>query len=67
MKEGHRRINKKVRQRCREINNRAGHREKLQPLLAQLQEVLQEQACETRVVNVTARYEDNPFDKIMVA
>jgi len=67
MKEVHRRINKKVRQLCREINNRAGNREKLQSLSAQLQEVLQEQACETRVVNVTAPYEDNPFDKIMVA
>jgi hypothetical protein len=60
------RMNEKVRRLCRAINNRADDREKLQTLVAQLQEVLREDWHETRAVRVTAK-SDNPFDKIILA
>jgi hypothetical protein len=59
------RVNEKVRRLCRAINNRADDRKKLQPLVAQLQDVLQEERYETRAVKVMAQ-SDNPFDKILL-
>jgi hypothetical protein len=59
------RLNEKVQRLCRDINNRADDREKLQTLVIQLQRVLGEQRFETRVAKFTAQ-RDNPFDKIMV-
>jgi hypothetical protein len=61
-------INENVRQLCRDINNRADDRKKLQTLLVRLQEVLREEQYETRVAKATAPTDnDDPFDKIMVA
>jgi hypothetical protein len=61
-------IHEKVRRLCRDINNRADDREKLQTLLVRLQDALLEEQYETRAVISTARTDDNdPFDKIMVA
>ncbi|HEV8047718.1 MAG TPA: hypothetical protein VGP35_08305 [Terriglobales bacterium] len=61
-------IHEKVRRLCRDINNRADDREKLQTLLVRLQDALLEEHYETRAVISTARTDDNdPFDKIMVA
>jgi hypothetical protein len=63
--DGH--IKDNVRQLCRDINNRAGDREKLQTLVVRLQNVLREEQYETKVVKVAAPASDDPFDKIMVA
>ena len=61
-------IHEKVRPICRDINNRADDREKLQTLLVRLQDALLEEQYETRAVISTARTDENdPFDKIMVA
>jgi hypothetical protein len=60
-------IHEKVRKLCRDINNQADDRERLQTLVVRLQEALREERYETRV-KVTARpNDDDPFDKIMVA
>jgi len=61
-------IHEKVRRLCRDINNRADDREKLQTLVVRLQNALLEEQYETRAVISTARTDENdPFDKIMVA
>ncbi len=61
-------IHEKVRRLCRDINNRADDRERLQTLVVRLQNALLEEQCETRAVNIPARTdEDDPFDRIMVA
>lgn len=61
-------VHKKVRRLCRDINNRADDREKLQTLVVRLQNALLEEQYETRAVISTARTDENdPFDKIMVA
>lgn len=60
----HDRSNDKVRQLCRNINNRADDRESLQTLVIQLQAALGER-YETRA-RKTVSQRDNPFDKIMV-
>jgi hypothetical protein len=61
-------VHEKVRRLCRDINNRADDREKLQTLLVRLQDALLEEQYETRAVISTARTDENdPFDKIMVA
>jgi len=61
-------VQEKVRRLCRDINNRADDREKLQTLLVRLQDALLEEQYETRAVISTARTDENdPFDKIMVA
>jgi len=67
MKHRDSRTNKKVLRLCHDINKRADDLEKLQPLVAQLNQVLSQVRYETRTVKVAAQSRgDNPFDKIMV-
>jgi hypothetical protein len=54
----------RIRQLCRDINNRAGDRERLQSLVIQLQTVLAA-GYEIRAGKLSPQ-RDNPFDKIMV-
>ena len=56
--------NETIRKLCRDINQRADDRDRLQTLVVRLQQALRE-PHETRVMKVTASGE-NPFDKIMV-
>ncbi len=67
MKKADGRTSYEVRRLCRDIYS---HRDKLQTLVARLQEVLRQDArnekqYDTRAVKAIAR-SDNPFDKIMV-
>ena len=59
--------NRRVQQLCQNIHKRANDLEKLQPLVFELNEVLQRVSYETRSAEVTGPRGDNPFDKIMVA
>jgi len=60
-------VHEKVRRLCRDINNRADDREKLQNLVVRLQDALLEEQYESRVTITSPTDEDDPFDKIMVA
>jgi len=60
----HHQSSARVRQLCRDINNRADDRERLQRLVIQLQTALAVR-CETRAGKLSPQ-RDNPFDKIMV-
>jgi hypothetical protein len=59
-------LHEKVRRLCRDINNRADDRERLQTLVGRLQETLRLESYETRAATRPPETDD-PFDKIVVA
>lgn len=58
-------MNEEIRRLCRDINARAGDREKLQTLVIRLQRVLREERTQLPAMKPLAPTDD-PFDRIVV-